>query len=495
MYDVVIIGSGIAGLTTAAILAQHGQRVLVLEKSPSVAPVLRGFSRHGVHFDTGFHYAGGLEDGGILDRFLRYLGIASRVEKYAFATERFDVFRDSGGRGEFRFPIGYEPLNEALCVAYPDEREAIGQYLAAVKAASRQFPYLELDADFGEQGLLASVNGPSLKEFLDQLIGNAELKTLLTLHTLLHGVPAEEVSFAFHAAVVGGYYQSVHGLKGGGLSLVNAFQGRLAELGVDLYSGRAAKRIVTAADGSVTGVEVADGEVFACRSCVSTVHPEVFLDLLSSQLLRPVYRRRLLDLEETVSAFMLYGVCKSPVPSLQGTNLFLGQLEKPPYGLVCGELEDRIFYLTGSAPGANQSARSGFVAICPARQASTARWASSRRENRPDDYLHFKQETMGRMQRHIEVCCPDLRGKFEIAAGATPLTMSDFAANPRGGLYGAKHKIGQYNPMSVTRVPGLFLAGQAVAAPGVLGGMLSAFLTCGHILGHERLRRGVKECI
>ena len=31
-FDTIIIGSGISGLTTAVLLSQHGQRVLVLEK-------------------------------------------------------------------------------------------------------------------------------------------------------------------------------------------------------------------------------------------------------------------------------------------------------------------------------------------------------------------------------------------------------------------------------------------------------------------------------
>jgi len=494
-YDFVVIGSGISGLTTATILALNGYRVAVVEKSPLLAPVLRGFSRRGVLFDTGFHYAGGLEDGGVLDRFLRYLGVADRLEKYPFSAERFDIFRDTEGKEEFRFPVGYEPLREALYSAFPAEREAVDRYLEEVRTACRNFPYLNLDSDFGEQGMLATVKGPTLAEFLDRLTDNVALKSLLSLHTLLYGVPSEEVSFAFHAGVVGGYYQSVHGLKGGGLSLARAFQARLGELGVDHLTGRAVKRIRVAPDGKVAGVEMDDGEVVACAGCISTVHPGMLLELVPPELLRPVYRRRLLELEETVSAFILYGICTSPVPLLQGSNLFLGRLSAMPQGLVRGELEERTFYLAGTAAGANGPAGRGFVAICPTEQASTARWNDSRQGRRPDDYLRFKDGIMERMRRHIEGCCPELRGGFEVADGATPLTMRDFAANPRGGLYGAKHKVGQYNPMTVTRLPGLFLAGQAVAAPGVLGGMLSAFLACGHILGHDRLRQGVKKCV
>ena len=67
-YDYLIIGAGASGLTSALILAQEGYRVALIERSPYLAPLLRGFSRRGVYFDTGFHYSGGLGRGEILDR-------------------------------------------------------------------------------------------------------------------------------------------------------------------------------------------------------------------------------------------------------------------------------------------------------------------------------------------------------------------------------------------------------------------------------------------
>jgi len=494
MYDFVVIGSGISGLSSAIILAKNGYRVAILEKSPSIAPVLRGFSRRGVLFDTGFHYTGGLENGGILDRFFRYLGVADLLVKYPFASDRFDVFRDCGGRGDFHFPIGYDPLQEALCSAFPAEKKAIELYLEAVKEGFNTFPYLNLDASFGDQGALASVSGPSLAEFLDRITNDAALKVLLSLHTLLYGVPPEEVSFAFHAGVVGGYYQSVHGIKGGGLGLLQAFESRLSALGVDIFPSKEVARLRITQDGKMEGIETSEGDVFPCSGCVSTVHPQTFIQLVPVEHLRPVYRRRLVDLDETVSAFILYGVCKNPASMLQGSNLFLGQLEPRETGLFGGEMDERIFYLAGTAPDAHGPGGQGFIAICPAEQAITDRWNNSRRGRRPEDYLQFKEEIIGRMQHRIENCCPELRGHFEVVEGATPLTMRDFAANPRKGLYGAKHKVGQYNPMPVTRVRGLFLAGQSVAAPGILGGVLSAFLTCGHVVGQEQLRKEVKAC-
>lgn len=55
MYDTAIVGGGLAGLTTAALLARAGQRVLVLEKSKHIGGRARTTSRDGFDFNVGAH--------------------------------------------------------------------------------------------------------------------------------------------------------------------------------------------------------------------------------------------------------------------------------------------------------------------------------------------------------------------------------------------------------------------------------------------------------
>jgi all-trans-retinol 13,14-reductase len=44
------------------------------------------------------------------------------------------------------------------------------------------------------------------------------------------------------------------------------------------------------------------------------------------------------------------------------------------------------------------------------------------------------------------------------------------------GSYGVMHKADSAAVLPLTKIPGLFVAGQAVAAPGLIGAMVSAFL-------------------
>ncbi|MEO2159855.1 MAG: FAD-dependent oxidoreductase, partial [bacterium] len=57
-FDTIIIGSGMSGLTTAVLLSQHGQRVLILEKHFKVGGFTHTFKRKNYEWDVGIHYIG-----------------------------------------------------------------------------------------------------------------------------------------------------------------------------------------------------------------------------------------------------------------------------------------------------------------------------------------------------------------------------------------------------------------------------------------------------
>ena len=57
-WDVIIIGSGIGGLTAAALLSKIGYKVLVLEQHYIAGGCCHTFEEGGFEFDTGIHYVG-----------------------------------------------------------------------------------------------------------------------------------------------------------------------------------------------------------------------------------------------------------------------------------------------------------------------------------------------------------------------------------------------------------------------------------------------------
>ena len=57
-FDIIIIGSGMGGLSTAALLALNGKRVLVLEKHFKIGGWPPTFRRDNFEWDVGLHYIG-----------------------------------------------------------------------------------------------------------------------------------------------------------------------------------------------------------------------------------------------------------------------------------------------------------------------------------------------------------------------------------------------------------------------------------------------------
>ena len=71
-YDVLIVGGGIAGLTSAAYLAKDGYKVLVCEKQDEIGGLVNSFTYKGFLFDGGIR---AIENSGIVMPMLRQLGI------------------------------------------------------------------------------------------------------------------------------------------------------------------------------------------------------------------------------------------------------------------------------------------------------------------------------------------------------------------------------------------------------------------------------------
>ena len=88
---VIIIGSGLGGLSCGAILAKNGYAVTVLEQGVQVGGCLQCFSRRGAKFETGMHFIGSAAHGQTLDKLMRYLEIDKTVTLSQLDPQGYDV--------------------------------------------------------------------------------------------------------------------------------------------------------------------------------------------------------------------------------------------------------------------------------------------------------------------------------------------------------------------------------------------------------------------
>ena len=127
-YDIIVVGSGVGGLSLTQLLALRGKKVLLLEKHFYLGGGLTRFRKHGVAFDTGFHFTGGFANKGILHNMLTALGIRDQIEPIYLVDPKSNrhIFEHDGQI--YDLPSGVESLKKTLKEYFPDDTNGIEDY-------------------------------------------------------------------------------------------------------------------------------------------------------------------------------------------------------------------------------------------------------------------------------------------------------------------------------------------------------------------------------
>ena len=132
MSSVVIIGGGLGGLFTGAILAKEGFHVRVLEKNSTIGGGLQTFRRMGQTFDTGMHVIGGMQEGGNIRRICRYLGIDNKVRLREVGTDCSERIYFAEDHATFELRNTRPAFTDTLTAYFPHEADNIRAYVAAL---------------------------------------------------------------------------------------------------------------------------------------------------------------------------------------------------------------------------------------------------------------------------------------------------------------------------------------------------------------------------
>ena len=130
-FDIIVIGSGLGGLECGAMLAREGMGVCVTEQADVPGGCLQSFSRRGHAIDTGMHYIGSMQAGGIMRRYFEYFGILGSLRLRPL-DEAFDVV-SLPGAGDYAYMHGYEAFEKHIGELFPHEKAGLGRYCAKLR--------------------------------------------------------------------------------------------------------------------------------------------------------------------------------------------------------------------------------------------------------------------------------------------------------------------------------------------------------------------------
>ncbi len=133
-YDVAIIGAGVGGLTTAALLSKAGFSVCVLEKEPHPGGYLAGFRRKDFRFDTAIHWLNQCLPGGMAARTFDILG-----SDHPWPVAQKKIRRYLGDSFNYLLTNNPDELKEQWIKEFPHEREGIERFFKAAKKLGGSF--------------------------------------------------------------------------------------------------------------------------------------------------------------------------------------------------------------------------------------------------------------------------------------------------------------------------------------------------------------------
>lgn len=498
-YDVIIIGSGISGLTAAAILARKGKKVIIVEKKPRPGGTLKRFKRDSISFDVGFHATSSLGKGEILSSLWNYCGVMSDLDVIPYPEQSCDLFEFDDYERKVRNYFSYPRFQDELLQHFPEEKSAIVSYLEKIQEIGEKVPFYNTELPLTP--FLHSPPAPfsSLAGYLGEITSNPILQAVLAAPIYLYGVPSEMASLEIHAQVVHGYCKGAYIVDGGGQAVVDSFVKVLTGLGVEILTSQTVTNINTD-NGKIAGVSMASGSRLQSTDVVYTGHPADMIPMISEKLFRPAYRNRLTGLKNSTSFFMLFGSIESPPEPelLDWTNLykFRSGLNILPSGPIL-PLRERGMML--NCPGRrdkkdHSTNKNGVILFEPAYWQDVEMFRESELNNRPPAYRDFKEKLTVQMLETAGENWGHLCGDIKPLAVATPLTFRDELSSPEGSAYGALHSLDQSTPSIRTRIPGLWLSGQSTLMTGIMSSSLAGMVTAGEMIGLEPLWEEVRKC-
>lgn len=503
-WDVIVIGSGIGGMTAASIIAREGKKkVLLLERHYVLGGFTHTFTRKKFEWDVGVHYIGQvMHPKNIIRRFFDYLS-DSRLQWNPMP----DVYdRIVVGDQAYPFPKGRENLRAALKGWFPGEEKAIDGYFDAVRDCMASVQKYMMEKALPP--LVAKVSGPFLRrpflkwsdrtvaEVLSSLTSNKRLQTVLAGQYGDYGTPPSEASFAVHSMVANHYFDGAAYPVGGSASMARTIIPPFEAAGGSSYINAEVRQIVMEW-GKAVGVEMADGRIIRAPVIISDAGlPNTLLRLMPKE-----------GAEKTGLMKVISGVRRSPAHlglyvGLDQTDAELGFDGANIWAYPDDDHEAHLRRYVKDPSGPMPVAYISFPSFkdplfqdrCPGKSTVEvvtvtswdlfSKWAGTRHHRRGEEYDAFKERLanslLDALYRHV----PQARGHVEYHELSTPLSTAHFSNYEQGEIYGLDHTPNRFRHKirAQTGIPGLFITGQDLVTCGVGGALMGGVMTASAVL-------------
>lgn len=493
-HKVIIIGSGLGGLSSGVILAKNGYDVTVLEQGIQVGGCLQCFTRCGAKFETGMHFIGSAAPGQTLDKLMRYLEIDKEVTLSQLNSQSYDVVALDGKR--YEFANGREAFIKKMATYFPNQYSNLVKYFDLIEEVANASSLHSLKYAESDSALNMEYQLRSISEVIDEIITDPVLANVLVGNLPLYAAENGKTPFSTHAFIMDFYNQSAFRIKGGSDKIASALVNTINRYGGKVLKRKKVTKIVCD-DTHAVGVEVNDNEMMPCDIIVSDAHPIRTLELLDTKLIRPAFRKRINQIPQTVGGFSVYLHFKADTVPYLNYNYY-GYKGTTPWD--CEKYTEQswpkgFLYMHFCPENDSQYASTGVI-LSYMQMADVEKWKGTAIGKRGEDYETFKKEKAEQLLDVLEEHFPGIRSQIQTYYTSTPLTYLDYTGTAGGSMYGNAKDISLGSACRVpqrTKVPNLYLTGQNINSHGMLGVLVGAIVTCSELLTAKTIYEQIKE--
>ena len=493
-FDAIVIGSGLGGLTAAALYGRAGRKVLVLERNHTFGGAATVYHHGALAVEASLHEIDGLDAEDPKTPILRTLGL-----------DRDIPFVDTGDLHEVRSPLLGEPfvlphgLEAALAATkrrFPHQSPGLEGYFERIRAVRKAVAMMSEHADDTGWWLWHAPTLPwrlwpiirdrhaTLSEVLQRLFGDDEAVKLVLASNIAYYTDDPDtmpfIAFAIPQAsylLGGGHY-----IRGGSQVLSDRLVAIVRETGGHVEAGRDVRTIMLEGD-RVCGVR---HHARGADDMREDLAPVVFgnaaptaLAAMLPEVARPRFNARYRNRRPSISLWTIslglsrpsreFGVRRYSTAILPAWMTALADVQEaggilredpgtriPPYGLVAYDQIDS---------GLNAGAPYLVSMVGVDRLENWTGVDAGIKRIR-------KEFWMDRLIQDLDSQFPGIAGAVLQREMSTAETYHHYLNTPDGATYGFAPQTGGFMPLAETAIGGLYLASAFTGSGGFTGAIL-----------------------
>jgi C-3',4' desaturase CrtD len=492
-HEVIVVGGGIGGLTTAALLAARGANVCLFERNQRVGGCASTFEKFSYTFELGAGVYAGWNAGEIHEKVFEELNIGppeTRLLSPAYSVRLPDGL-------EIPITTNDEEFELNLRAAFPECADAAVEFYREIEPISEALQRLikrapdlrtlsgwrKIKAVFSEAGIAPKIFSLVQRTAAQHLTKtSSRFRRFVDAQLQIFGLcPSEECAYLYAAVALTLPRRGMHGIRGGAQGLADILVQSIKQNGGTVRLNSPVLRLANDSSGRAIGVDLLSGERVEAKTIVSNLTVWDTYGKLFGPDKTPSDVRQKLKLLHGWGAYLIFlALNEERAQNLSAERILVlsDWRENQPF-----DAEDSLFMFSAAPAWDAGSAPQDHRAVTFSTFTETEKWFAYHE----DDSAH---EELDRVMlescwRRLHAMMPELGDDIEIIETMTPFVFYENTRRRLGIVGGAGQSLDVFGLNSFshqTHLQNVFMVGDSVfPGNGVAAVTQSALITANKI--------------